>query len=264
MPLPPESACPVDASPEQPQIAWPGEIISLGLTLPGPADNLALDEALLITVNQEPAAASLRLWESRQYAVIVGRSNEIEKEVDVAACETDGVPILRRCSGGGTVVIGPGCLMFSLFLPLAPEAQAAGIGAVTCSVLGRIVQGLRTFAPDTRVCGTSDLAVGELKFSGNSQRWLKNALLHHGTILYDFDLARVGRYLKQPTRQPDYRQARPHDRFVMNFPATRGQLSDAIVAAWNAQPEDEFVPPYDLTAELARTKYATDEWNRQR
>ena len=79
----------------------------LDLTLPTAAENLALDEALL----EEAEAAGgptemLRLWESPQPLVVVGRSSRIDAEVRVDACRASGIPILRRASGGAAIVAG--------------------------------------------------------------------------------------------------------------------------------------------------------------
>ena len=70
------------------------------------------------------------------------------------------------------------------------------------------------------------------KFSGNSLRMKRTHLLYHGTLLYDFDLGLIEKCLRMPPRQPDYRNARPHGDFVMNVPATRQQLADAVIAAF--------------------------------
>jgi lipoate-protein ligase A len=64
----------------------------------------------------------------------------------------------------------------------------------------------------------SDLAIGDRKFAGHAQRRTRTTLLHHGTILYDFDLGCVGRLLREPARQPAYRRGRSHADFLVNVP----------------------------------------------
>ena len=56
--------------------------------------------------------------------------------------------------------------------------------------------------------GGSDLVAGGRKVGGSAQQRKRDHLLHHGTLLYAFDLALIPRYLHEPPRQPDYRQAR--------------------------------------------------------
>jgi lipoate---protein ligase len=87
----------------------------LDLTLPTSVENLACDEALL-DLCEEEGEEILRFWEARQHFVVLGYANRIESEVKVEECRRHGVPILRRCTGGGTIVQGPGCLNYNLTL----------------------------------------------------------------------------------------------------------------------------------------------------
>src|SRR5271165_3148381 len=89
---------------------------TLDLTLPTPAENLALDEALLLRAEDGAGGEVLRLWEWPRPAVVLGAGCRLAEDVDEAACVADGVPILRRSSGGGTVLLGQGCLLFTLVL----------------------------------------------------------------------------------------------------------------------------------------------------
>ena len=87
------------------------------LTLPTPAENVALDEALLDWAEEDgPEWEFLRIWESTEPMVVVGRSSRVEHEVDLDACSKRGIPVLRRSSGGAAIVAGPGCLMFAVVL----------------------------------------------------------------------------------------------------------------------------------------------------
>lgn len=213
---------------------WPDSLRLCDATLASPTENLDFDLALVRAVQADPAAATLRVWEAAQHAVIVGRSNDIEQEVDVAACQADGVPIVRRPSGGGAVVIGPGCLCFSLALPIPGHHAELGISGITRAVMQHLAASLAVPHEDVQVQGISDLVLRNRKFSGNSQRWLRTAFLHHGTILYEFDLERLERYLNQPSRQPEYRQGRPHREFVTNLTRPRESLIRSLAGTWNA------------------------------
>ncbi|TAL05365.1 MAG: lipoate--protein ligase family protein, partial [Verrucomicrobia bacterium] len=102
---------------------------ALDLTLPTPAENLACDEALLDAAEAGPGDEVLRFWESREHFVVVGYANKVASEVNVAACEAKSIPILRRCSGGGTVVQGPGCLNYALVLRITEDGATRSISA---------------------------------------------------------------------------------------------------------------------------------------
>jgi lipoate-protein ligase A len=99
----------------------------LDLTLPTPAENLALDEALLELAERE-GDETLRVWESPWPFVVLGLSNHLSREANVDACRELKVEILRRCSGGGTVVQGPGCLSYALALRIDEAGPLATIG----------------------------------------------------------------------------------------------------------------------------------------
>ncbi|MDB6056303.1 MAG: lplA, partial [Verrucomicrobiales bacterium] len=114
----------------------------LDLTLESPAANLALDEALL-DVCEESGAEVLRFWESPEYFVVVGYANKAETEVNVPACRERSVPILRRCSGGGTVLQGPGCLNYSLVLNFETEPKLQTIPGANCFIMRRNAQALQ-------------------------------------------------------------------------------------------------------------------------
>lgn len=212
---------------------WPHFLRRIEVTHPTPEANLAADQALLDAVEADPAMAALRFWESPSYCVIVGRSNVIEREVNVTACAADGVPILRRMSGGGAVVLGPGCLCYTLALPLS-EHQPRNITAATADIMQRLAHAFAEWGR-VDVQGISDLVFEGRKFSGNSQRWLKRSLLHHGTVLYGFDLTKIEHYLHMPTRRPGYRAERMHSQFVGNLPSSRDIIVELLAHEWECR-----------------------------
>jgi lipoate-protein ligase A len=206
----------------------------LDLTLPSPAENLALDEALLDEVDERGGDPVLRFWESERHFVVLGRSSRLEDDVHVAVCERDGVPVLRRASGGGTVLQGPGCLSYALVLPLDLHPHLASIRSTYRFILDRIAGALQRWEPAIAFRGISDLAIGDMKVSGNAQRRQRRALLFHGTVLYRMQAAVITRYLKHPARQPDYRRDRSHDLFVGVLDAKPGDIKLAMAEAWSA------------------------------
>ncbi|MFP6619914.1 MAG: lipoate--protein ligase family protein [Pirellulaceae bacterium] len=233
----------------------------LDLTLDDPRDNLALDEALLDEAEQQdPRCELLRTWEFRQPIVVLGRSSRLVKETHAMACHRDEIPILRRCSGGAAIVAGPGCFMYSLVLSCELRPQLRMIDQAHQFVLGRIITALQSLDVTSELAGTSDLAWQNRKFSGNSLRSKRSHLLYHGTLLYDFPLPLVSKYLASPPRQPEYRQGRNHDGFLANVPVSRDALQSALYTAW--QPATTCSSwPEQRTQELVANKYSQDAWN---
>jgi lipoate-protein ligase A len=231
-----------------------------------PAENLALDEALLdgaedaAETGGEPRE-TLRLWEPQAPFVVIGRSSRIADEVDLAACRRRGVPVLRRVSGGATIVTGPGCLMYSLVLSYSRRPSLRMIDEAHCFVLTRMADALRHLCPGVNPAGTSDLVIDGRKFSGNSMRCRREYLLYHGTLLYDFPLTLISQLLKTPPRQPAYRAERKHADFVTNFPATAGQLRDAICRVWKATAAKKEDWPRKRVDRLVAEKYRLPAWN---
>jgi lipoate-protein ligase A len=238
-----------------------GTLHYLDLTLPDAAANLALDEALLLAAEEGTGGEVLRFWELPQPAVVLGAGCRWSEEVHEQACHSDGVAILRRSSGGGTVLLGPGCQVYSFVLAYDRTAELAGVAPSYTWALGRIVAALAI--PGAAPAGTSDLAIGGRKFSGNSQQRKRHHLLHHGTLLYDFDLASIGRYLQPPPRQPVYRQGRPHEAFLCNLGLSAAELKDRLRRHWQAM---EIVPslPLQKVQQLLAEKYALAEWAKRR
>lgn len=230
----------------------------LDLTLPSALENLALDEALLVAA--DTGGEVLRFWENPGVAVVLGAGGSVAHDVNVSACEADAVPILRRASGGGTVLVGPGCLCFSVVLSYDSEPGLHDITGSNRYVLGQVCNALPIAAT---IAGTSDLAVQGVKFSGNAQQRKRTHFLHHGTLLCGFDLTLMTKYLNPPERQPEYRRDRPHAEFVMNLPLSAAEVKRSLIEQWHAECEYGELP-WDEVRELLAQKYSRDEWHRRR
>lgn len=244
----------------------------LNLSLPAVEENLALDEALLELAHEGLAtAACVRTWMAAEPAVVLGSSSRVDEEIDLQACEAEGVRVVRRPSGGATVVLGPGCLMWSVITPHAEGAPP--IEAIHAAMLEPLAAALNEALPlpdSQRVArrGTSDLAivtdrdVTERKVSGNALRVRRHGVLYHGTLLDDFDLGLVGRVLRHPPREPDYRSRRSHGDFLANLGLGRKTLEQIVRAAFNAaRTHDDW--PRDRVARLVAERYAASDWTRR-
>ncbi len=234
----------------------------LDLTLPSPEENLALDEALLDELDEHGGNPILRFWESDHYFVVLGPSCRLIDDVHVAACEQDGVRVLRRASGGGTVLQGPGCLSYAFVLPVTVHPDLRDIRSTNRFILERIALALHRWEPATAFRGISDLAIDGMKISGNAQRRKRHALLFHGTILHAMTGDLITRYLKQPARQPEYRVDRPHTAFLRTIDVPSADLKQVIAAAWGAASRLEVWPEARMANNIRKVLQRTADETR--
>ena len=204
------------------------------LSFSDPQQNLTYDDELLRHADKEGVGEVLRFWQSPSYFVVLGRTCDEAVDVDKSACVAAGIPVLRRSSGGGTVLQGPGCLNFSLVLSRSARSE---LNSITCSyayILNKVVAVLGECGVAAEFRPVCDLVApaGERKFSGNAQRRGREYVLHHGTILYGLDLALIPCYLKMPLRTPAYRRDRSHEDFVMNIPLDIPAFKSAMARVW--------------------------------
>jgi lipoate---protein ligase len=232
----------------------------LDVTLTTPEENLACDEALVDEAELHGGPPVLRFWESPTYFVVVGYSNRIFEEVKVEECRAQKIPILRRCSGGGTVLQGPGCLNYSVVLPIDDAGPTATITRTNSYVMERNRQAVASaLAQKVSIQGCTDLAMNQLKFSGNAQRRKRGWLLFHGTFLLDFEVGLIEKLLPMPARQPDYRRQRSHGEFLTHLSATRDGVKASLVEVWGASARREGLPRAAIDR-LISEKYGNGDW----
>ncbi len=236
----------------------------LDLTAPTPAENLAWDEALLDACDAGEVSEVLRVWQSPVRFVVLGYANPLAESVHEAACRAQAVPILRRCSGGGTVLQGPGCLNFAVIVRHDGTGPCASLTGTTQHVMERHREMLsRLLGRRVDVQGRTDLVVADRKVSGNSQRRKRRAALFHGTFLLALDAAVMEALLPLPARQPAYRRGRAHTDFLAALPVQPADLKRALRDVWAArEPLQEIAPA--RVAQLVRERYGARDWVRLR
>ena len=248
----------------------------LDLTLDTPAGNLACDEALL-NLAETGGSEVLRSWEPRGYFVVVGYANKVETEVNVAACRKKNVPIFRRCSGGGTVLQGPGCLITRSSCKSATTLLSRTFPARTDLSWNKIaVRSNWQLAIGHRQSPFAAIPTWPLLLAARlpRRRQVKPVTRHiaeifrqfpataqerpalHGTFLLNFDLALVNELLRMPSKQPAYRNQRSHDTFLTNLNLSAGAVKTALQKIWHADSPMANLPMEEISR-LAREKYST-------
>jgi lipoate-protein ligase A len=246
--------------PDSPAAVW------LDAMPPTVEGQLALDEALLDEAHAGRCTdVVVRTWMATEHVIVLGSSCRLEDEVDAEACRDLGVRVVRRPSGGGTVILGPGCLMWSVVTH--HPSGAPPIERIHAAMLDPLAAALSAVAPREIVRrGQSDLAMGgaddERKVSGNALRVRRHGVLYHGTLLDSFDLDLMPRVLRHPPREPAYRGSRPHAAFLANLGLGRDRLDAAVRAAFHATARRGDWPR-NAVERLVRERYADADWTRR-
>lgn len=221
--------------------------------------NLALDEALLVHAEQA-GEESIRFWRFNRPVVVLGRGSKIRAEVDTEFCQRESIPVLRRCSGGASIVAGPDCLMYSVVLDLVARPELRSVDEAHRFVIGHLAAAIQTQRAEIQWQGICDLTLDSKKFSGNSLRIARNHLLYHGTVLQRVDRELVQRCLLTAPRQPDYREGRDHDEFVTSITIDPVQFCDALADRYGAGDIMQDWPVAEMES-LYESKYAKSEWH---
>ena len=149
--------------------------------------NLALEEFLCKKINKENCFI---LWINED-SVIVGRNQNIFEEVNVDEAIADGITLARRNSGGGTVFHDRGNINFSMIRDFNPDASDQYEEFLT-----PVIEMLRSLGIPAYKRNKSDIAIMDNKISGNAQMIKNKKIIHHGTLLFNADLKKMKKYIK--------------------------------------------------------------------
>lgn len=156
-------------------------------------------------------------------AIVMGLTGSREETVVAQAR----IPIIRRFSGGGTVVVDEDTVFFTLIMD-RDSLPCLNNPSDVMTWTGWLLS--PAFAPYTLTVEGQDYAINGKKVGGNAQAFSCGRVLHHTSFLWAWDKKRMD-LLKMPLRQPDYRKERDHADFCMSlsnvFP-TKSHLVDAL------------------------------------
>jgi lipoate-protein ligase A len=161
-----------------------------------PALHMALDEVLTHEVGAGRRPPTLRVWEWAAPAVVIGRFQSLRNEVDGEAARRHGIEVVRRVSGGGAMFIEPGnTITYSIYAPLSLikgmsfQDAYAHMDAWTLEALGEL--GIKAWYQPL-----NDITSEGGKIAGAAQAHRGGAVLHHVTMAYDIDAAKMLQVLR--------------------------------------------------------------------
>jgi lipoate-protein ligase A len=206
------------------------------VSFPTPEKNVLFDEALFKNAEDGLCGETLRFWESVTPFIVLGKTSKEDQEINFENVNKDKIPIVRRCSAGGVVVQGKGCLNFVLVLS-RERKEIQTIASSYAFILENVIFALKKLGVRARFYPPCELALvqNDKKFSGNAQRRGKKFILHHGTILYNFDISLAEKYLLFPPKVPFYRKCRSHGDFMTNIDAHPKEIMEVLAQAFKAR-----------------------------
>ncbi len=167
----------------------------LPLKIDNASRNMAIDEAILKQVGQGSAPPTLRLYRWDPSSVSLGCFQGIDYEVDTERAEEEGIDVVRRISGGGTVFHDrDGEITYSIVAPL--DEVPADVARSFQKVCESLVAGFENLGLEASYSEINDVLAGGKKISGSAQTRRYGAFLQHGTILVDPDIRLMFEVLK--------------------------------------------------------------------
>lgn len=156
-----------------------------------PALHMALDEVITDEVAAGRRPPTLRVWEWASSAVVIGRFQSLRNEVDPEGARRHGIEVVRRITGGGAMFIEPGnTITYSLS---APESLVAGLSFEQSYAFmdAWVLDALRSLGIEAWYQPLNDIASKAGKIAGAAQMRRGKAVLHHVTMAYDIDAAKM-------------------------------------------------------------------------
>ncbi|RLG45142.1 MAG: lipoate--protein ligase family protein [Thermoproteota archaeon] len=164
----------------------------------GPAHwQMALDEALLVLKSREKIPNTIRLYVIKPSAVTIGYFQKISESVNLSYTREKRIPVVRRVTGGGAVLHDQdGEITYSVTVSSkdVPENVLESY-KVICS---GVIEALSIFGLQAEFVPVNDVLVRGKKISGSAQARRSEAVLQHGTLMYNTNLEILARALMVP------------------------------------------------------------------
>ena len=208
-----------------------------------PKENILFDEVLLSLAEQGKMGQTLRFWECERPFIVLGKISNPKQDIKLQNAVRKNIPILRRCSGGGTVLQGKGCFNFTLIASKKNNPNLLKLHQSYRFICARVVAALKSQGVDPVFKPISDIALkgSEKKFSGNAQKRARQFIMHHGTVLYNFNISQIEEFLKMPQETPAYRGGRSHADFLENINIDLRDFKKALCQQFGVNQRSEVI-----------------------
>lgn len=168
-----------------------------------------------IKVLESDSEFGFKVWQPDNLYIILGRANIAESSLFTDKVAKEGIKVFKRPTGGESVVLSPKMLVFSAKISAGTLGKPKDIFKL---INANLTEQL-TFAGirDLNSKGISDLSIGDKKILGSSMYLNGKTLFYHAVLNINEDISVISKYLKHPSKEPDYRRGRSHDEFVTSI-----------------------------------------------
>ncbi|UCE09322.1 MAG: lipoate--protein ligase family protein [Candidatus Thorarchaeota archaeon] len=253
------------------------EVRFLDLEIRSAHMNMALDEAIMRSIQAGHVPPTLRLYRWQPSAVSIGTFQGMTEEVDLEYCKRNGIDHIRRLTGGGAVYHDYGGeVTYSIILPNDHRLVSSDIIESYKILCAGVVKALDILGIDAKFKPINDVVTGGKKISGNAQTRRRSCVLQHGTTLLDLDVEVMFSVLKVPQEKisdkmiEDVRQRVTSVREVLGREVGVDELVVALGDGFGEALGIELVEgelsaaEIELAESLVEEKYGRDEWNLSR
>lgn len=169
-------------------------VIETGLR--GGRANIAFDQALIEARKAGEVPDTIRFIRFRSCALI-GIHQILSDEIKVDYCRQNNIEIVRRITGGGGLYFDEGQIGWELVCDRSALGSLS-LSEVTRRVCEAFALGLNKLGVPARYRPRNDIEVDGRKISGTGGLFDGNLLLYQGTLLVDFDPAKMVACLNVP------------------------------------------------------------------
>jgi lipoate-protein ligase A len=160
--------------------------------------NVAFDQALIDAHEARRSPATVRFLRFTPSA-LVGLHQILGHEVRLEYCAREGIQVGRRITGGGGLYLDEGQIGWELVLPRS--LLGADLASAAARICRASAAGLRRLGVPAEFRPRNDIEVHGRKLSGTGGVVQGATLFFQGTLLIDFDPARMIEALKVPVEK---------------------------------------------------------------
>lgn len=168
-----------------------------------------------IKILESDSEFGFKVWQPDNVYIILGRANNAESSLYTERVVNEGIKVFKRPTGGESVILSPRMLVFSAKISAETLGKPKDIFKL---INNKLIEQLTIAGiKNLNSKGISDLSIGEKKILGSSMYLNGKTLFYHAVLNINEEISLISKYLKHPTKEPDYRRGRSHDEFVTSI-----------------------------------------------